>query len=102
MADDDDLNLNIIAGKSSFDENSLANHEIIISDYAAFELRRTGYLGCETTFDITVVNNNTSAGTVTVATQANYGTSVNVTVKFVSPSVPVMFPTIVQVLTPFS
>ncbi|MBQ8206264.1 MAG: ABC transporter ATP-binding protein/permease [Bacilli bacterium] len=42
-----DLNLKIIEGKASFDENSLVNHEIIISDYAAFELRRTGYLGCE-------------------------------------------------------
>lgn len=45
------LNLNIICGKSKFDENSLNNHEIIISDYAAFELRRTGYLGYD-------VNNN--------------------------------------------
>ena len=39
------LNLNIICGKGKFDESSLKNHEIIISDYAAFELRRTGYLG---------------------------------------------------------
>ena len=40
-----DLNLKAVAGKLSFDDNSLNNHEIIISDYAAFELRRTGYLG---------------------------------------------------------
>ena len=42
-----DLNLNLIEGKANFDDNSLENHEIIISDYAAFELRRTGYLGCD-------------------------------------------------------
>lgn len=40
-----ELNLNIIEGIGSFDKDSLANNEIIISDYAAFELRRTGYLG---------------------------------------------------------
>ncbi len=45
------LKLNIICGKGKFDENSLKNHEIIISDYAAFELRRTGYLGYD-------INNN--------------------------------------------
>ena len=39
------LNLNVVAGNGKFNENSLANHEIIISDYAAYELRRTGYLG---------------------------------------------------------
>lgn len=40
-----ELNLNMVEGLGSFDDNSLANHEIIISDYAAFELCRTGYLG---------------------------------------------------------
>ena len=39
------LNLKKVAGSLTFNENSLANNEIIISDYAAFELRRTGYLG---------------------------------------------------------
>lgn len=40
------LNLNIISGENSaFDKSSLDNHEIVISDYAAYELRRTGYLG---------------------------------------------------------
>ena len=40
------LNLDIIAGNDSkFDVTSLENREIIISDYAAYELRRTGYLG---------------------------------------------------------
>ena len=39
------LNLNIIEGKYKFDSSSLENNEIIISDYAAYELRRTGYLG---------------------------------------------------------
>ncbi len=43
--DINNLNLNIVCGKSKFDEKSLKKHEIIISDYAAFELRRTGYLG---------------------------------------------------------
>ncbi|MCI5745264.1 MAG: ATP-binding cassette domain-containing protein [Erysipelotrichaceae bacterium] len=41
----DNLNLSLICGKDKFDNNSLENKEIIISDYAAFELRRTGYLG---------------------------------------------------------
>lgn len=40
------LNLDIIAGNpEGFNAKSLENNEIIISDYAAFELRRTGYLG---------------------------------------------------------
>ena len=41
----EDLNLQIVSGKGKFEASSLENHEIIISDYAAYELRRTGYLG---------------------------------------------------------
>lgn len=44
-SDISELNLNILEGKAKFDDYSLANNEIIISDYAAYELRRTGYLG---------------------------------------------------------
>lgn len=41
------LNLNIIEGIGTFNNKSLQNNEIIISDYAAFELRRTGYMGLD-------------------------------------------------------
>lgn len=50
-----DLNLNIIEGTGSFNEESLVNHEIIISDYAAFELSRTGYLGMKATGEYGIV-----------------------------------------------
>lgn len=39
------LNLKIIEGTGTFNENSIENLEIIISDYAAYELQRTGYYG---------------------------------------------------------
>lgn len=39
------LNLKIVEGVGTFTNKSLQNGEIIISDYAAFELRRTGYMG---------------------------------------------------------
>ena len=54
----DNLNLQLVAGNQSFDENSLNNHEIIISDYAAFELRRTGYLGLDNQGNYGVIHPN--------------------------------------------
>lgn len=54
-----DLNLKILEGKASFDEHSLENHEIILSDYAAFELRRTGYLGYDKDGNYGVIRPNT-------------------------------------------